>query len=259
MKHILLKIKQGFKKVIQWLRKIYAKLTRISRPVRPESVPSRGKAAVKKLPIEVSVGESKFYTPPPVEKEKRVYPKPPELPSGYVKDRIVLQVRDPWWIHAYWEISESTWERLRREFPMDFARGCRKVLRVYDVSNIIFTGNNAHRLFDIEIAPDANNWYIDTQGPGRSWCVDLGIRLSDGKFITVVRSNTVSTPLAGPSRITDEEWMIPEDMFARLYGMGIGMGSSPLKLKKLWEERLKREFGSGALSSSSPVKKEKPA
>ena len=36
------------------------------------------------------------------------------------------------------------------------------------------------------------------------------------------------------------------------------IGSSPLKLRKLWEERIKSEFGSGALSSlASPVKKEK--
>ncbi len=253
MRCILRKIKEVIKRVISRLfKKAHAKdITRISKPAKQ-------KAAKEKLPVEVSVRESKYYIPPTIKKEKRVYPEPYELPSGYGKDRIVLQVRDPWWIHTYWEITGSTWERLRREFPADFARGYKRVLRVYDISDIIFTGDNAHRFFDIEIAPDANNWYIDTQEAGRSWCVDLGIRLSDGKFITVVRSNTVSTPLAGPSRITDEEWMIPEDMFARLYGMGVGMGSSPLKLKKLWEERLKREFGSGALSSSAnPAKKEK--
>ena len=253
MKRILRRTKDAFKRVVNWrLRRAHVKLAKISKP-------DVQKTATVKPPVEVSVGESKFFIPPKVVEEKRFYPEPRQLPLGYAQNRIILQVRDPSWIHAYWEITESSWQRLRREFPSDWARGFKKILRVYDISNIIFTGDNAHRFFDIEITPEANNWYIDTQGPGRSWCVDLGLLFKDGRFITIVRSNTVSTPLAGPSWITDEEWMIPEDMFTRLYGMGVGMGSSPLKLKNLWEERLKREFASGALSSlASPVKKEQP-
>ena len=89
-------------------------------------------------------------------------------------------------------------------------------------------------------------------GPGRSWCVDLGLRLSNGRFITILRSNVVQSPLDGPSSITDEEWMIPEDMFARLYGMGFGLGrSSPVG--KAWRERF--ISSPGIASMASPVKK----
>ncbi|MFC1657962.1 DUF4912 domain-containing protein [Candidatus Omnitrophota bacterium] len=234
------------------------KVVEKGKPRKQKPVIARRQAAAKQIPIELAVGTAKFYSPPPPsrpEGQRAPLPAPVDLPAGYAQDRIVLQVRDPWWIHAYWEITESAWERVRHDFPSEFARGFRRVLRVYDVSNIIFNGDNAHRFFDIEITQEAKNWYIDTQGPGRSWCVDFGIQFSDGRFITIVRSNAVSTPLAGPSWITDEEWMIPEDMFTRLYGMGVGMGSSPVGLKRLWEERLRNEVGSGALSSlSSPVK-----
>lgn len=177
------------------------------------------------------------------DKSKKLFSSPSGLPSGYAQDIIVLQVRDPCWIHSYWEIAEHTWKRLRREFPVIISGSFKRVLRVYDVSHIIFTGDNAHRFFDIEVTLESNNWYIDTQGPGRSWCVDLGLLFEDSNFITVVRSNAVSTPLEGPSWITDEEWMVPEEMFTRLYGTGVGMGSSSLKLKKLF-------------SVSSPVKKD---
>jgi len=136
----------------------------------------------------------------------------------------------------------------------------KKVLRIYDVSQIVFDGANAHKFFDIEINHEANSWYIDTGGPGRSWCVDLGLRLPSGEFITIVRSNTVQTPIEGPSWITDEEWMIPEEMFGRLYGMGFGLGqSSPVG--KAWQERVKKALFSGVLASpgitsaASPVKK----
>jgi hypothetical protein len=205
---------------------------------------------------EVAIEKTKFSHP-----QVRAIPRamPVDLPYQYGQDKIVLQVRDPWWIHAYWEVRPSTFERLKNEFKDEFFMA-KRILRVYDVSHIIFNGSNAHRFFDIQVNESANNWYIDTAGPGRSWCVDLGLLLPDGRFITIVRSNTVETPLEGPSWITDEEWMIPEDMFARLYGMGFGLGrSSPVG--KAWQERAKRALFSGAMASpgmasmASPVKK----
>lgn len=205
---------------------------------------------------ELAIERTKF-SQPEVTRMRRAMPH--ELPGSYGQDKIILQVRDPWWLHAYWEVRPQTFERLMHELGDEFYRS-RRILRVYDVSQIIFNGNNAHKFFDIHISEHASNWYIDTAGPGRSWCVDLGLLLPNGRFITIVRSNTVQTPLDGPSWITDEEWMIPEDMFARLYGMGFGLGrSSPVG--KAWQERVKRALFSGVLASpgmgSSPVKKAK--
>jgi uncharacterized protein len=183
---------------------------------------------------------------------------PQDLPYQYDKDKMVLQVRDPWWLHTYWEVKGATFDRMRSELKDDFYRA-KKVLRVYDITSINFNGSNANRFFDITINDYANSWYIDTGGPGRSWVVDLGLILPDGRFIVILRSNAVQTPLDGPSWITDEEWMIPEEMFARLYGMGFGLGqSSP---GKGWREHMQKALFSGVLSSpglasmSSPVKK----
>ena len=178
---------------------------------------------------------------------------PQELPSSYDQDKIILQVRDPHWLHSYWELRTQTAEGLKNKLGDDFYRS-KKTLRVYDVSNITFNGSNANRFFDIVINDFANSWYIDTAGPGRCWCVDLGLLLPDGRFITILRSNIVATPLDGPSWVTDEEWMIPDDMFARLYGMGFGLGrSSPVG--GAWQERLRQGLFSSGLSSS-PVKKQ---
>jgi len=161
-------------------------------------------------------------------------PQAQDLPSGYIEDKIVLQVRDPWWLHSYWEVTHGTRERLRnslgdRYYQADW------VIRVYDVSFIVFDGTNANRYFDISVGHDTNNWYINVSS-GRSYCVDLGLRLNDGTFITIVRSNTVMTPLDGPSWILDEEWMILDEEFMRLYG--VGFGSSPgakRRMRKLKE------------------------
>lgn len=179
----------------------------------------------------------------------------PFLPNRYDKDTFILQVRDPWWIHAYWEVRGQTLERFKELLKDDFYKA-KRTLRVYDVSQIIFDGRNAHRFFDIAINEQVDNWYIDVGAAGRSWCVDLGLKLADGRFITILRSNTVHTPLDGPSGVIDEEWTVPDDMFSRLYGMSFGLGQSSPR-GKAWQERMKKALFSGILSSprASPVKR----
>jgi len=251
---ILRRIKEKLKKVMQREKKT-------GNVKRPFFSKAKEKEATKRIEKEVlgaqemAVERTKFSTPVAV----RVAPlMREELPYGYGVDKIVLQVRDSCWIHAYWEVTAQSLNRLGEQLKDAFFNA-KRILRVYDVSHIIFDGTNAHRFFDIEINPEANNWYIDTGGPGRSWCVDIGLRLPTGEFIKIARSNTIYTPLEGPSWITDEEWMVPEEMFARLYGMGFGLGrSSPVG--KAWQERIKRALFSGILASpgitsvASPVK-----
>ena len=196
----------------------------ISRKTQPRI--TKSKTTLKPLPKqavgvqEIAVETAKF-SHPEISRITKTFSQ--ELPSRYEQDTMVLLVRDPWWLYTYWELKQATVDKLKSELKDEFYKA-KRVLRVYDVTNIIFNGLNANRFFDIEIHEFANNWYIDAAGPGRSWCVDFGLRLSNGKFITILRSNVVQTPLDGPSWITDEEWMIPDDMFARLYGMGFGQG-----------------------------------
>lgn len=175
------------------------------------------KARVQKEELmseQLKVQETKFSIAKETVPERAL---PGELPHSYGRDRLVILARDPRWIYAYWELSRVKDERLLN---------AAKVLRVYDVSRIVFTGANARRFFDVEIPGETDNWYIDTGDPGRSWCVELGARGPDRRFIPLLRSNTITAPPEGPSNIADEEWMVPEETFARLYGMGLGFGRS---------------------------------
>ena len=181
------------------------------------------------------------------------YGMPQELPTQYGRDMLTVLVRDPRWIFCYWEIIGGTVENFKKQLGDEFEKA-KFVLRAYDVSGVNFTGSNANRFFDVSVNRYANNWYIETGAPGSSWCVDLGFLLPDGRFITILRSNIVHTPPEGASEITDEEWMIPDWMFARLYGMGFGLGrSSPVG--KAWQERvLSSGLPSSGMVSGSPVK-----
>jgi hypothetical protein len=246
------KIKNKVKKILHKTKAAFTRKPKRKPPARQLITPQEQLYESHKTVIE----RAKFSTPQVAKYSRQMRQ---ELPHGYEKDKIALQVRDPWWLYTYWEVTGGTYERLRQRLKEVFM-SAKRILRVYDVSQINFNGSNAHRYFDIEINHEAQSWYIDTGGPGRSWCVDFGLKLPSGEFITIVRSNVVHTPIEGPSWITDEEWMVPEEMFGRLYGMGFGLGqSSPVG--KAWQERVKKALFSGVLASpgitsmASPVKK----
>ena len=201
------------------------------------------------------IEESKFFTgPAPVPakvKERQLY----ELPAGYGDTRIVIQVRDPYWMHAYWEISEDKMNSVRRDLGPHM-HDARRILRVYDITEVIFDGSNANKYFDLDINDYANNWYINGGEAGRSFCLDIGYLLTDGRFIMIARSNSISMPIDGPSTVTDEEWMMVEDDFNRLYGMsvGLGIGLSSMELRKQISQRL-INVSSGILSSEAVQRK----
>jgi Uncharacterized protein conserved in bacteria len=197
------------------------------------------------------VEESKFFIGPAAPSVSDIDRRFQELPVGYGDTRIVIQVRDPYWLHAYWEVTHEKLHSIRQQVG-DIVDGARRILRVYDVTNVMFDGSNANHFYDIDINDFASNWYLNVGGPGRSFCVEIGLLLGDGRFIVLARSNFVTTPLDGPSWITDEEWMIVEDDFNRLYGLsaGLGIGLSSMDLRKQIKEKM-RNISSGVLSSPS--------
>ena len=46
-------------------------------------------------------------------------------------------------------------------------------LRVYDITDVLFDGNNAHSFFDIAVG-GADRWYINVTASNRSYVVEVG-------------------------------------------------------------------------------------
>ena len=128
------------------------------------------------------------------------------LPKAYGRDRLVLMPIDPYWVHAYWEIGPHLASDPASGGEKG-TEGARRILRVYDVTFIDFDGANAHSAFDIEITPEAQNWYINLWSPGKSLCAELGLVHRDGTFSPRVRSNRIQTPPAWTSLNTEERWI----------------------------------------------------
>ncbi len=125
----------------------------------------------------------------------------PELPESYGDERVVLMVRDPFWVHAYWDVTPKTIARTHAQ------GGQRMALRVYDVTELVFDGKNAHTWFEIPAPEYVRNWNIQVPADGRNYLVELGWVTAEGRFLPVLRSNVVDVPIGRPSPVIADKFV----------------------------------------------------
>jgi hypothetical protein len=163
------------------------------------------------------------------------------------KDRLVLMVRDAYWLHAYWEVSRHSVVRAKAAMAERW-HTCKPVLRLFHVESS--GANSGERVArDIEIHGGVKNWYIDVADPPESYRVELGYLATDGHFFAIARSNTVKTPRPGSSDAIDENWTDIAENYEKIYAQSITDGHSMGDLRELFEERLRRPMGASSVSS----------
>jgi hypothetical protein len=221
----------------------------LSAPTKKAVARPRPQRAAARDTSEEQVERSKFDVGVPTRDLSAKIPK--DLPAGYGKDRIVVMVRDPYWLHAYWELTRQAVQRAEAALGQEW-HSAKPILRLLDVSSHETSSSTESMVRDIEIHGGCNNWYIDVNNPPRSYRIDIGYLSRSGRFYVLARSNVVSTPRAGVSDVIDENWSdIDSSKADRIYAMSAGFDptASSLELKQLFEERLRRPLGSPAVTS----------
>ncbi len=163
------------------------------------------------------------------------------IPERYNETKIVLLVRDPHWLFAYWDIADKKMEELQDNVNIEDSIW---ILRVHKIDE--------KKYFDISLVPDATNWYINVPEGGKEYQVEIGIKDEKGNFISIATSNSVATPPDTISDIIDEEWMIVEKTFNKIYQLAGGdkLGVSSEYLITELRNRLEKLLSSESISSS---------
>ncbi|MFO0938734.1 MAG: DUF4912 domain-containing protein [Gemmataceae bacterium] len=172
----------------------------------------------------------------------------------HVKDRIVLMVPDPFWLHTYWEISHQSVQRAEAALGQDW-HGAKPIIRLFDVTSQDTTSTSETPMRDLLVHGGCNHWYIDVPQPPRSYRVDIGYISRRGQFYVLARSNVVTPPKAGVSEQLEEGWQqdvenkTPEKVLAM--STGYESAGGPSQLKDLMDEQFRRPlkdsaFGTGA-------------
>ena len=274
-------VKKAAAKVAVAVKKSKTKKALAAKPVTKKTVKSRKSATTRKAPAikrtptggsapkatpvrewklppgveepllaQERVEESKYYTGP--------LPQMPavasgELPRGYNEERIAILSRDPFVAYAYWEATPARIEREKAWFGWD-SKLC---LRVYDITGVQFDGRNAIGYFDQEIMDRVGNWYFDFGRPAHSFCADIGLLSPGGRFLTIARSNFITMPHDGFSDVIDEEWMLVDEEFWKLYGYpeGFRQGISSPEMQEMLRRRREMEISSPGLFSRDRAKR----
>ncbi len=155
-------------------------------------------------------------------------------------DRLVLMVRDAYWLQAHWEVLATSVERARMALGQSW-HGASPVLRLLRVAE----NGSSSVVRDVPIHGGVNHWYIDVSESPKSYRVEIGYVGSGGSFYNIARSNSVTTPSPGSVDALNGSW---SDMAAnadRIFAMSGGYtdrGAS-LELQQLLEDRLQRRLG----------------
>jgi uncharacterized protein len=162
------------------------------------------------------------------------------------KDRLVLMVRGPFWLHACWELGARTIMRAQAAMGQDWHLA-RPILRVFNVTNAAASSSSERILRDISVHGGVRNWYIDVKQAPQTYRVEIGYLTAKGRFYSLARSNTVSTPPATAGDSLDSHWGDIAEDCDKIYALSGGYTTEGnTELQELFEERMRRPMGNAA-------------
>lgn len=213
------------------------------KPVKPSTPPTNPAVLQRIRELQLQRESTKDLSREFTEVKKVETPKaePPE--EQQQKDRIVLLVRDAYWLQVTWDITRRAVERARAAMAEHWhhAQPILRLLRLDD-SGTTSAAETIER--DIVIHGGVRNWYIDLNGtPGR-FRVMIGY-LSGNRFHMLAKSNIVRTPTPGAGEAADDHWSDIARDAERVFALSGGYDSEQetTELQEVFEDRLKRSMG----------------
>ena len=157
------------------------------------------------------------------------------------KDRIILIVRDSYWVQAYWEITRATVERVKVALAEHWHNAV-PTLRVFEIVEEGPTGASESVVQDIPVHGGVNNWYVPLEDPQKIYRVALGYKTSNDRYHMLVRSNKVEMPEPGGSDAVDEHWTDIAEDYQRFFALSGGYSDDHNngELQEVFETQLRR-------------------
>lgn len=146
---------------------------------------------------------------------------PTTIPWSYGYDRVTGMAVDPDRLFVYWEITDEAIEKTRGDLGAS-GKSAWLNLRIYDTTDRIFDGTNAHSYFDHQIERSDRHWFFQIGKPSSSAFVDIGLKSNEGYFVKIVRSGRVEFSRKEPSLWGEPEWLSVRSMLGPIEHAGRG-------------------------------------
>lgn len=109
------------------------------------------------------------------------------FPPVPAEDRVFMAMVEPRRGFLCWNAASAAAMRQSDER----LRSASLALRVHDVTDLVFDGSSSGAFFDIVVPGNEGKHYFTLPDTGRSKLAELGLRLRDGSFRTIARSEAV--------------------------------------------------------------------
>ena len=152
-------------------------------------------------------------------------------------DRLILVVRDAFWIQAYWEITKATVQRAKVALN-GYWHTAKPILRVLEISSDGNTNSVESIAQEIDIHSGVNNWYINCAKPGKTYRVAIGYLAADHKFHLISKSNQVKPPVSNANE-SDDHWTDLTNDAEKYYSLSGGFEANAVTgdLQAVFEEK----------------------
>ncbi len=120
--------------------------------------------------------------------------KPADTKMSVDDPAIRMLFRQPNSLVATWHIHPSWKKRLEETFNMPWS-DLPFALRLYDITEREVKEDGLDSYVDYGINHESGEWILFGIERGRTYCVDLGVRMLGGRFYSISRSNPVEVPL----------------------------------------------------------------
>ena len=143
------------------------------------------------------------------------------IPWTYNYDRVTGMAVDPERLFVYWEVTDEAIDRARALLGKG-GKDAWLCLRIYDTTDRIFDGTNAHSYFDHNLNRTDRHWFFQIGKPSSSAFVDIGLKSTEGYYAKIARSGRVEFPRKEPVPWSEPEWLSVRSMWGPVEHAGRG-------------------------------------
>lgn len=108
-------------------------------------------------------------------------------------DYAVLLVQGPSCLAMHWHIQKETMDMVAMHLNKPWEQ-VNKLIRLHDVTDMIFNGTFSHKHVEIQLPEMTNNWQFYPLQSERSYIAEYGVASREEQFIPVIRTEAVYTP-----------------------------------------------------------------
>ncbi len=113
-----------------------------------------------------------------------------KFPIPFTSEYLTFSMIYPKRGYLQWAIKEASVHALQAKCG-DAFHGSRLVIRIYDVTDIVFNGLNAHTFFDVDVHGIVGNSYMNFDRVERNLLAEFGFRFRDNSFHALARSAVI--------------------------------------------------------------------